>query len=145
MFFRSCTSTCFLIIADVNVNKFVFPLSSTHFWNDFLSNSYENITFSIQNTHAHINVILISQLIQTLDRTSTFIYPISAEDPYGYQIAIPVSAIRSIWILLFSKNNYVISIYSNRMELYKKKVYPYLSNKKKPHGQSLHNYLVIVL
>ena len=39
--------------ADVNVSKFVFPLSSTHFWNDFLSNSYENITFSIQNTRTH--------------------------------------------------------------------------------------------
>ena len=77
-FFRSCTFTCFLINADANVNKIVFPVSSTHFRNDFLSNSYENITFSIQKKQAHINLILLSQLIQTLDCTSIFIYPVSA-------------------------------------------------------------------
>ena len=78
MFLRSCTFTCFLINADANVNKIVFPLSSTHFRNDFLSNSYENITFNIQKKQAHINLILLSQLIQTLDCTSIFIYPVSA-------------------------------------------------------------------
>ena len=125
MFFRSCTFTCFLVNAYVNVNKFAFPLSSTHFRNNFSSNSYENITFSIQNTHAHINLILLSRLIKTLDCTSIFIYPISA--------------LRSIWIsnnnigfshnihmdTAISKNNYAISTCSNRMELYGKKVYPF--------------------
>ena len=33
---------------------------------------------SVYKTHAHINLILFSQLIQTLDCTSIFIYTISA-------------------------------------------------------------------
>ena len=116
MFFRSCTFTRFLINADVNVNKFVFPLS-THFRNDFSSNSYENITFSIQNTHAHkFNPTFTTYSNFTL-HTSIFIYSISA--------------VGSIWILLFSKNNYAISTYSNTMELYRKKLYPFIFQTKK--------------